>query len=53
MPEWEAVYIPVEEVVYSYESSYNELLMPDWESVNEFMEVRLWYLELWKKHFYA
>lgn len=34
MPEWEAV----EEVTYSYESSYNESWMPDWEMVNEFME---------------
>ena len=38
MPEWEAVDIPVEEVTYSYESSYNESWMPDWEMVNEFME---------------
>ena len=38
MPEWEAVDIPVEEVTYSYESSYNESWMPDWEIVNEFME---------------
>lgn len=38
MPEWEAVDIPVEEATYSYESSYNESWMPDWEMVNEFME---------------
>lgn len=38
MPEWEVVDIPVEEVTYSYESSYNESWMPDWEMVNEFME---------------
>lgn len=38
MPEWEAVDIPIEEVTYSYESSYNESWMPDWEMVNEFME---------------
>ena len=38
MPEWEAVDLPVEEVTYSYESSYNESWMPDWEMVNEFME---------------
>ena len=38
MPEWEAVDIPVEQVTYSYESSYNESWMPDWEMVNEFME---------------
>lgn len=38
MSEWEAVDIPVEEVTYSYESSYNESWMPDWEMVNEFME---------------
>lgn len=38
MPEWETVDIPVEEVTYSYESSYNESWMPDWEMVNEFME---------------
>ena len=38
MPEWEAVDIPVEEVTYSYESSYNESWIPDWEMVNEFME---------------
>ena len=38
MPEWEAVDIPVEEVTYSYESSYNESWMLDWEMVNEFME---------------
>ena len=38
MPEWEAVDIPVEEVTYSYESSYNESWMPDWDMVNEFME---------------
>lgn len=38
MPEWEAVDIPVEEVTYSYESSYNESWMPDREMVNEFME---------------
>ena len=38
IPEWEAVDIPVEEVTYSYESSYNESWMPDWEMVNEFME---------------
>ena len=38
MPEWEAVDIPVEEVTYSYESSYNESWMPDWEMVKEFME---------------
>ena len=30
--------MPVEEVTYSYESSYNESWMPDWEMVNEFME---------------
>ena len=38
MPEWEAVDIPVEEATYSYESSYNESWMPDWEMVNKFME---------------
>ena len=38
MLEWEAVDIPVEEATYSYESSYNESWMPDWEMVNEFME---------------
>ena len=38
MPKWEAVDIPVEEATYSYESSYNESWMPDWEMVNEFME---------------